>query len=304
MSYYPMTQAQLQTAVFQMFPRSNSEVITMFNNSLESWVNELCDFPYWFLTISPNADFTLGFPYTTLPTSYKAGYWIDRGWLITQPGVNKYKIYAPLENDQSADSSWWAPAKVRQVGFIKEYTEQGQFRYDLEISAQNNILSNMSFLTQNNLSPKKVWIEQTESGSYLTFHPVPSEKKVYAIQFVLQTCPFYQSVTDSAIHNRWLTYAPQAVLYKCLIHVARYFDEKNLLQEYQTALYGDPPKGEVRSQFPYKGILGKLWEDTREMAKQIEQSIPWYKSSAQAFGRGGILRQSHWMGSGYFRFWP
>lgn len=309
MSFQVNTQAQLQAEVFSVFPRASPEAITYFSNKVEQWTNNLCDFPYWFLRLSASSTFQSNFPLpsgdpTLLPLII--GNWVAKGWLRITPGVNRYQIFQPLEDDYASDPTWWAASRVKNIGYCKEFTSNGNLRYDLEYTSSDLSLSTTYVSSKN--GPYKVSLETTESGSFLIFHPTPTQinlSKLYAVQCILSQVPWYQSPSDAAIRNRFLTYAPDAVLYKCLIEIARFFDEKTMAAEFKEELYGTPAKGEARGAFPYKGIMGKYWEQTRDMARQNEKTIPWYGSSAQAVGRGTLGGRfgSHWGMPGYFRFY-
>jgi len=305
---YPSTLAELITEIGREFPRFNPEAQAMVEANVESWVNDLCDFPFWFLVNRPNLQFMTGFPVTLASLTPLAGNWVSNGWLRTSLGVNRYQVYMPLEDNYAGSSLWYAPARVKNIQFCKEFNENGRFMYDLSFSSPDWSLTNYSYTTPGSTNrPVGCWLEQTETGSYLVLHPVPlTEQRLYAVQFELSTCPWYASVSSPAdIKNRFMNYAPQAVLYKCLLHVAQYYDEKGMAKNFERILYGDPPRGEAKSNYPYKGIMGKLVEETREMHKQLNKSIPYYPSLSSAYGRSPNMNfRGGYPGSGYYRFWP
>ena len=279
-----MDQEELQSRVFSLFGRGNQEAINYFLNCCPLWVRELCDYPYWFLVIKPKnmgAVFPVTAGISTLPAI--VGSWIQSGWLKTTAGVDTYPIYAPYSDNQASQAIHFTPAKVRSVNFVKEFNKEGGFTLDLPVLDQNQSLSFSDYRVRSR--PCQVILETNEDGSFLQFSPCPDEVRLYAVQFSLYDCPWYQKDTGEIL-NRWLNYAPQALVYKAAMHMAEYHKDTAIFKEYQEMLYGNPPKGDNRSSTMIVGELGRLKKETQQKNFQMYQSVSPMRG-AGSFGRGG-----------------
>ena len=95
------TIAQILTEVERTFPRKSLGWQNHFNASIEEWIYDLCDFPYWFLVQRASPDFAATFPIATpsaIPLRFQR--WCGSGWLKLQALQSRYVVSAPFEEAQ------------------------------------------------------------------------------------------------------------------------------------------------------------------------------------------------------------
>lgn len=263
----------------------------MFNDSVPFWIDELCDFPYWFLCMKPRAAGSV-FPLanTLALTTPLIGSWVCNGWLRTVPGQTLYTIHAPYEDKSTTSAGRYYEANVRKLDYVKHFTEKGEFLADLPVANSSETLRFVNFDTTQ--EPLMASLEQHEDISYISFSPTPKDYGLYAVKFSLSSAPLFQVGSAPEVYNRWMTYAPQAIKYKCLMHVAEFFHESTMRREYQEFLLGNPPDGEDRGGKAIQGELARLKRETRQKYQQDVRFMQHWDSARQAIGRGGRLDRS------------
>lgn len=300
-----LTVPQLKTAVRQQYPRFTSQASDYFDTNLERWIYELCDWPFWFLSQRPSPSFFSRFPITDFTTlTMKFERWADIGWLIAQPGVSTYVFGAPMEDEQANSADWWALARVAQIEYCKVFNPSGTFRHDCTVCSENWLYSNFEPTTPG--PPRYAILQTRETYSRLTIHPTPEQYYPMQIQFSLRECPIYNSITDGVAKSRFLNFAASAVMWKCLFHMADFFQEAGDMAKYATYLWGDPAKrGDLSSASATGGLIGKLKQETYDKAAQLSSTQAWCGSSREALGRGTRMNRwnrNNWMGGGYYIF--
>ena len=289
----PATIEAVKARVITKFPRASADFSAVMDSEIETWIAELADaFPFWFLTMFPGTAMQNLFPVTTVSLTSPppiVGRWVDTGWLVVQPGVSVYDIYAPLEDAEATNPTWWAPAKVNMVDYVYEFTNNGQFVSSLPIPEYEDCLTYISY--KKTARPQQVTWRSDETKSQLVFSPTPDKYYIYAVQFSLKNPPNY---VDGAVHrNRFLTHAPGAVQAKCMLEAARFFDEAQQVEKWESVLYGQPLGTEGISNIgAVGGILGRLKKDTIRRSYQAREQVQSYRSMALATGSNLGMSQS------------
>lgn len=298
MAFNPDTIAELKDRVTRTFPRSNSEIEAIFDTDVDTWLGRLSrTYPYWFLTVNPGNVLPLTFPIADLgtPTPLR-GKWLDRGWLRVEEGVESYTICSPVEDSEAANNTFWIDWRIQRVNWVKEFNDQGTFLNDLEVRSTNEVFSFKNYNRETR--PNSVWWESYEGYSILRFHPVPDDYYLFAVSFTLADSPSYVDGADT--RNRWLTFAPEAAYHYCMLKMAEYFDEPELIKYHERELFGDPPRKDHTSIENYQGLLGDLQRESRRRDKQITRDIPIFTSVKQSVGRNGgrrrICRPGYYVG--------
>lgn len=295
-----LTVPELKTAVMQQYPRATAGSSRHFDTNLERWIYELCDFPFWFLSQRPSPDFFSNFPisdYSTIPRKFQQ--WCDIGWLITEPGQSTYIIGAPMEDEQALTANWWGLSRASQLEFVKVFNDNGTVRHDCKVCTENWLYSHFE---PNTTAPPHYAVLQTrETYSRIILHPTPDKAYPIMVQYSLRECPLYTSLTDGVARSRFLNFAASAVQYKCLYHMADFFDEQGHMDKFSIHLLGAPfKKGDITSQSAIGGIIGKLKQETYDKAAQLTDSVAWYPSIGAAVGRGSNYRRYRPPNGGYW----
>lgn len=266
------TQQELQDYVFREFGQVNSDAIQHFLRSAQTWIDQLCDFPYWFLVIAPDITMINQFPLSGSISSLTplVGSWYKSGWLKTTAGTSLYPIYTPLEDGLLTDATKYYTPRIRSLQYMKQFDEQGCYMQDLQVLESDMASIGTSYGERG--TPTQVEIRHTESGSFLHLYPTPEESCLYSVQYVIAKCPWYQVTISGSpqLKNRWLNYAPQAVIYKFLMEMAKFYHNEAMRDTYEKEL-----KGESKSGGGYvfgsgkRGELGRLVEETRARARSL-----------------------------------
>lgn len=292
MALEPNTLAEVKAQMQVRFPRWSSEFDTQVDTNMESWLYELSDYPYWFLTISPGDLLTTAsapINLAGLPNRGPSGsQWVDAGWLRTVNGQAVYDFYHPLDLEQyqaaPTTAAWFQPCKIQLVDYVLEFDQNKNFVNFIPVMDMMDALGSTPFL-QNNRPMQAIW-RKSETKSSLIFQPTPNAAYLYAVQFVLSNPPIYNSGGQN--YNRWLTFCPEAVVLYGLMKAAEHFQEPQLQAKYEEELYGTPPKGMVHKQAAKPGILGRLKKETAKQKERMYQKLRWYESQTEAVGRQGL----------------
>ena len=293
------------TSVSNTFPRGNiSGWQNYFNTNLESWLYELCDFPFWFLCQNPSPAFWGNFPitdYTSIPLPY--GRWAATGWLILDPGVSLYSMAAPFEEDHEALTAWWAIFRAASLDVVKLHDSTGRDLQDLEVLPANEFYSRYYYsgtsITRG--QPKYATLRTTEAGSSIVIWPKPDKEYPMSVTWTLRESPPYTAPTSTDVYAKFLNWAPSAVLYKCLMQSASFFNESEMRKEFEQQLYGSPgvPKADFNSIMQVGGIMGALKEETYRKNTQRHQQAKFWPSCARATGRHNPYSGGRAMPMGY-----
>lgn len=266
-------QQELQESVLKEFGRYNSDSVAHLLRYSQTWVDQLCDYPYWFLVISPDLSMVSEFPLSSDLSSLSllVGNWHKSGWLRTTPGTSLYPIYAPFRDSVATQSSHFHMAKVRNLHYVKHFEPEGYYRNDLMVLESDMASIGINYGDQG--IPTQVELRTDENGSYLHFYPVPDNYYLYQIQFVLASCPWFQ-IAEGDLRNRFLNYAPHAVALKFLMQMAGFYQEETLRDFYEKELKGDSKSGGgTVISMGKRGELGRLVEATRAKAKSLNNQV-------------------------------
>lgn len=285
------TISQLKTNTANTFSRGNIAMWSnYFDTNLESWLYELCDFPFWFLRQEPSPAFWSNFPihdYDALPRVY--GDWVATGWLIARHGVTLYSMASPLEEDYEDQPTWWEIFRAASIDSAKVHDQTGRIVQDLELLPSNEFYDRFYYGSSSNSSgaPKFMTLRTTERGSSIVLWPRPDREYPISIKWTLRESPPYQSPqNNSDQYARFLTWAPSAVLTKCLLQTAIYFNEADMAKDYAAQLYGiNGPKMDYSAITAIGGLLGRLKEETYRKNSQQHQQMKVWPSAAVATGR-------------------
>lgn len=292
MSLEPNTLAEIKAQIQSRFPRWSSEFEAMLDTNIESWLYELSDYPYWFLTIQPGdllSTTSAPINLAGLPNRGPAGsQWVDSGFLRTVAGQAAYDFYHPLDMEayqaSPGTASWFQPCKIQLVDYVQEFDSNKNFVNFIQVADMADALGYNPY-RQSNRPVQCVW-RKTETKSTLIFQPTPDKAYLYAVQFVLANPPIYS--TGGQSYNRWFTFCPEAVVLYGLMKAAEFFMETTLQEKYEQELYGSPPKGANLKAAPKLGILGRLKKETARQKEKMYQKLRWWESQAQATGQNGL----------------
>lgn len=295
-----LTIPQLKSQVLT-YPRTNAQSRQMFDEQIERWIYELCDWPFWFLSQRPSPTFFSHFPITGndfTGVTRVFGDWAEIGWIILRPGQSVYIFANPAEDEQSSSPDWWSYSRVNQIDFIKIFNDNGTIKSDLDITSENLFFSRIDTTSQS--APRMAMLQTGETYSKVCFHPAPDRYYAAAVQFSLREAPLYTSITDSITRSRFCNYAASAVYYKVMAHMADFFNESEDLNKYLTFLLGAPAKkGDWKSESATGGIIGKLKQESRAKADQLSDVVAWKKSANQA-----LMRNNWSSGARRWRAYP
>lgn len=288
----PNTLAEVKAQIQTRFPRWSDEFSAIVDSNMESWLYELSDYPYWFLTIQPGDLLTTASSpvnLAALPNRGPSGsYWVDAGWLRTVANQAVYDFYHPLDMEQyqasPATAAWFSQCKVQLVDYLIEYDSNKNFVNVLQVADMVDALGYSPY-RQASRPTQAVW-RKSETKSQLILQPTPDAAYLYACQFVLSNPPIYQSVGQ--YYNRWFTFCPEAVVLYGLMKAAEHFQEPAMQEKYEQELYGSPPKGMLAKQAPKQGVLGRLKKETQRQKERMYQKLRWYESQAAAQGQNGL----------------
>lgn len=292
MALEPNTMAEVKAQIKARFPRWSDDFDALVDTNMESWLYELSDYPYWFLTVQPGdllSTASAPMNLAGLPNRGPAGsYWVDSGWLRVVPGRAVYDFYHPLDMEQyqaaPTVAAWFQPCKIQLVDYVLEFDANRNFVNVLQVADMVDALGYSPYL-QSNRPVQCVW-RKTETKSSIIFQPTPNKEYLYSIQFVLSNPPIYNS--GGQLYNRWFTFCPEAVVLYGLMKAAEFFLEPGLQEKYEQELYGNPPKATNIKVAPKAGILGRLKKETARQKEKMYQKLRVYESMAAAIGRQGL----------------
>lgn len=279
---------------------------------LQEWIKDICSsYPWWFLNVIPGTTTLVPqFPFANLSalTSYSnsivttigldAG-WVDRGWLRTQAGQQRYAIWVPavpILHDASASN--WVQVGISRLQFVKEFDYTGNFQGDLECDQNpNRFGSNANYSSRG--KPVAAWFETssavTGGVSYINLMPVPDQTYLYQVSYVMRYTPTYTS--SGSVASVFMNEYPEVCKYAVMIKACEYFQEDECRKMYEEILWGNPPKGSTIKVHTAEGLIGKMRKDSQTRTRQLSQTMPQYKGGRGAFGRGGqglIRRRRGW----------
>lgn len=282
------------------FPRTDSVLENMLQTDIfDNFVRNICSqYPYWFLKYSPGDKLPLNFPTDDTDLQSRTpifGDWLDRGWLRTSPGKNKYVIAAPadLGDPFETDAAYWSNVEVRTVDYVRQYNYNGSLVQDLEIVSSSRYENASNYATQQ--QPRVVkWesgIVNGETVSWLVFNPVPQKYGIYAVQFHLRVPIDY--VSGTSYTNRMLNEYPEVFINAGMLAAAEYFNEQRAIEYYRGILWGIPDDGRIGKQKQREGLIAKMKRDTIAADRQGTYSVPQYLGARAAVGRGGLDRSRY-----------
>lgn len=280
------------------FPRTDSALETMLQTDIfENFTRNICSqYPYWFLRYEPGNNLPLNFPTDDTDLQSRTpvfGDWLDRGWLRTSPGKNKYLIAAPanLGDPYETDSSYWSYVEVRSVEYVRQFNYNGSLVADLEVVRGSRYENQSNYANQN--QPRIVKWEtgnlNGEQVSWLVFNPVPENYGIYAVEFMLRVPLNYAS--GSSYTNRMLEAYPEVLINAGMLMAAEYFGEYQAIEYYRGVLWGIPDDGRIGKMKQREGLIAKMKRDSLATFEQETFSVPQYRGARGAVGRGGLPRR-------------
>jgi hypothetical protein len=281
------TLAYCTSKVAAKFGKSSTALEADIADFVKDRLRELCsDFDYWFLRVIPGYDFPEDFPYAVLPSPVQ-GRWVDQGWLLTQPGVESYKVWTSNITIPGGTPDW-AAGEVARLGYVKRYTETGSFQADIEIVDSNQYWSGGAITSDTGTGyPKRVTIQTSEGASYLRISPIPDDVHVLAVSYLLAYPPWYTS--GSSQSSLLLRYYPRAMMSLVGLEYAEWFHEPQMMDYYTKQLYGDTDDGKVRGDIANSGLVGKMKRDTIKREWGDIDELGYFESVSAAIGRDGAF---------------
>ena len=272
------------------FGKSDLDLENGIADYIKDELRQICSsFPYWFLKIEPGMLVpSLFSSYPTQGTAagtLLAGNWLDQGWLRTEPGVD----YCPVYTAQMANPvhpQGWGLGEVASVAHVKQFSNNGNFQADLEITDSSGFLA-QGGLNTNTLpaGATTVWPHTVDGVTYLRFHPSPTEYTIYSVSYQLALPPWVQ--VGTAWSNLILQYYPKLILGLCGQQYAEWFHEPQMAAFYKQMVSGDTDYGAVRSDIPNWGIIGHMKADTNRRLFGEHHETGHHDSISAAIGRDG-----------------
>lgn len=244
------------------------------------------EFPYWFLKVEPGSTVPQDVPYASTPTTFKMGRFLDQGWLLTEPGVESYPLYATVMDEGFDGANMWAPVEACQVHYVYQFNLDGGFSTELMVGDSYRYFGRGMPITSQTGSTAFTVFPQTFNGyTKLRFNPVPDNYYLMCTSFQLAYPPWIGYGPN--VTNWMLMYYPELVQTLVKMQYAEHYHELQALQYYERQLYGDAG-GRNRGDVPFPGLLADMKMDTYKRAEQQSQEMEHYISSRQALGRGGF----------------
>lgn len=161
--------------------RDISDVKASLEISLNNAINEICSFySFDFLRMFPGA---ISAP---VPDTFDtAPYWYDKGWLVVQEDVTEYPfVYY--------DSTSPINAFIRELRQVSYYDFEGDLVGHLETFTPQVFFRQASLMDEG--SPLYATYDHRADASYLKISPIPQEKYLLQVYYVLKSFPY---VTES-----------------------------------------------------------------------------------------------------------
>ena len=262
----PTNAAELKDYVFDLVGRVNSQAYSFFDSSLQLWTNEMGDYPYWFNVITPSQ--VSFFPISTSLPAAVVGNWVAPGWLKTTVDQAVYPIYSPFSDSALNNSSgYFHHAKAKSVLSVMEFSSDGRVVRHLQGRHQVQAAPMVDLGVSGTPS---YWDLVTRDGeSYLVLYPKPANACLYAVHFVEQDPPWFTLPSSTELKNRWLTNAPQAVIYKCCMELWDFWHEGVKADRFRQKLYGNSLAGKTVAGGE-EGELARLQKETQARYRQMD----------------------------------
>lgn len=284
------------------FPRTTAALEThLATNLFDNFVRDICSrYPYWFLEVPPGYEIPEDYPEDEadlLSRTPVFGDWLDRGWLHVKPDQSRYVLAAPADfgPDFETDPAYWDYVQAREIDFVKEYNFSGSQARDLEVVQGSRHYTVTHFATET--QPRvAIWETGNIGGkrvSWIRLNPVPTEHRIYCIQFTLKRPIDYDPgiPTIGDFTNRLLEEYPEVMVTAGLLEAAKWFNEPDAIVEYRGELYGLPDDGRLsKAGKQREGLIARMKADTRSYKKQDVYSVPQYLGARGAVGREGVSR--------------
>ena len=285
--FQPQSVETLITKLSTKFPRWAPTIAGLVTDEIEAWIAELCQFrPIWFLDYWPRQP--LSFPLTLpLATISTAPYWVQTSYLQIVQGISKYQIYAPLQDDSETNPAFWTPVRVSNIYNVAYQRPLGDYcaslrqTTDMSRVRQNMIVQSM---------PTNYQLHCYENDSWIEFFPVPDRTYMMQVSFALEACMNYQFQTGTNMgspvyqtFNRFLSYAPQIVLYYCMAKVAEWYDESKMQERFLQWLFGIGLQPGQKESALTVGAVGMLRKKSLEKSRTMQNLLERYSSARTAF---------------------
>ena len=245
------------------------------------------EFPYWFLRVEPGTAVPLAVPYSSAPTSFKMGRFLDQGWFLTQAGVESYPLFATVMGDNiDGTNDYWAPVEAAQINYVYQFGLDGGMSNELVIADSYKYFSRGMPNTGRRGSSTFTVFPQTFNGfTTLRLNPVPDDTYLMCTSFQLAYPPWIG--VGAGMTNWAMFYYPELIQLLVKLQYAEHYHEAQALQIYQRELYGDGG-ARNRGDLPFPGLLADMKTDTYKRQEQQSQEMANYSSSREAVGRGGF----------------
>ena len=275
---------RIENVYGRMTARIRGRLVTDLNN----WMCRACRrWNFWFLDVTPGNFIPAQFPIQDLSTiqlpAQTGNFWVDRGWLVTQPGEFSYPFAVPeispkmFASGQQPYGLRWTLAEAGRVFSVKVFNQTGTQKRYVEILPPEEYLGKMRYDTKG--EPQQCTYS-TEGGlSALQLNPCPDKQYLLSVYWRLAEP---EIITRPDQTNIFLSYYPETVVTAGLVLASRYFGEQKELQMYLMELFGAEYAQKRGSEQTPGGLIGDMISDTRKRMQPRSKSLKVYTSARRA----------------------
>lgn len=281
--------------------RRNPEVLEFVKAGIQSYLKEgpFAAFPFWFLRIEPGYKFELAnMPMTqddlenatpvSIPGHPSVDYWLDRGLLRTEAGVNTYQLFAPAASPEGdIDGAYWVPTGYQKSLYLKPVSLKGSEGPEIDVVTPQAVLNHGFSYKQ--CHPCLAHVEKSRTGAYLHLSPTPDKSYLFKYGWVTDIALNYYLDEDDVVDENWTNRAMQEYeeLYIAVAHlkIAEYFGDLPNIEFYRNKLATEVmPNLKMTHRIRKRQQVAQIatWKSNPMKSGSIRKTDPWGR---QAGGR-------------------
>lgn len=308
----PATLSFVIHKVKSVYGRMTNKIAAQLTDDINIRIEELCrQYKFWFNVLEPGQAFLREFPFSgdaavnALVPAF--GQWIDRGWLITEAGRQTYPFAYPLTMAAATGTTAtvpadpplvpanWAYGSIVRVVAIKQMTNEGTTKRDMQLLNHSDMMSNALYTKQ---GPPILcsFTEEAPGLSCIVFSPTPDQTYLFNVQ--AEMLPTRLDRPDST--SGMLLYYPRVYVLFGILEAAKYFGEKQEHAFYEDQLYGAQWAQTKDPNMAPGGLVGLMLADSRKRFVQKEQYRRGYTSSRRASQRTARSGQAYNVLPGFY----
>lgn len=318
-----VTLAYIMDRIESEYGRMTPKIKARLTSDINGWIALACKrWPFWFLESEPGLVPMSLFPVSDVTTLTRVyGYWWDKGWLVTDPGVYAYTIAYPFQPGiigipeadishptataqtqqqnvrtdlfEAYQQDGWSAVDIQQLLYVKKFRLTGTIDQDLDIFPYSDFTRRSKLDASG--EPICCTFNTINGISQLIFNCVPDNNYIYQVGFRLGSLP---PLDRPDATNLFAINYPEVLITVGIIKAAKYFGEKTEVAAYTVDLYGESYAKERNPDMTPGGMIGDILAEGRKRHTPRDRVLKVYTSSRKALAKRGSRRK--WIPGGYY----